>query len=176
MLSSRPAVSHRIRSFVMRAGRMTAAQERGWKEGFPRFGLDVRSGLLDWEGTFSESGRRIVEIGFGMGDSLLEMALADPIAPVAYQHRGGALQRREIALRGLPRPSRAGCPPCQTRSRQSAARIQKKCLPNRAGPSERPDQSEETLLSSLVPERPSCGRLASQSYGCDGIPQASKTT
>jgi tRNA (guanine-N7-)-methyltransferase len=64
----------------MRAGRMTAAQERGWKEGFPRFGLDVRSGLLDWEGTFSESGRRIVEIGFGMGDSLLEMALADPEA------------------------------------------------------------------------------------------------
>ncbi|NDH41632.1 MAG: tRNA (guanosine(46)-N7)-methyltransferase TrmB, partial [Gammaproteobacteria bacterium] len=80
MLSSRPAVSHRIRSFVMRAGRMTAAQERGWKEGFSRFGLDVHSGLLDWEGIFSESGRRIVEIGFGMGDSLLEMALADPEA------------------------------------------------------------------------------------------------
>ena len=62
----------------MRAGRMTPAQERGWQEGFPRFGLTLQAGQLDWGQTFGFEGRRIVEIGFGMGDSLLQMAQADP--------------------------------------------------------------------------------------------------
>ena len=78
MPSSQRPVSHRIRSFVMRAGRMTTAQERGWQDGFPRFGLEVSAGLLDWKATSAVPGRRIVEIGFGMGDSLLQMAIADP--------------------------------------------------------------------------------------------------
>lgn len=73
---SRP-VSHRIRSFVMRAGRMTPGQARGWDDGFPRFGLQVSDGVLDWDATFGGTGKRIVEIGFGMGDSLLEMASSD---------------------------------------------------------------------------------------------------
>jgi len=64
----------------MRAGRMTPAQTRGWQEGFPRFGLNLQSGPLDWDATFGFAGRRIVEVGFGMGDSLLQMADADPAA------------------------------------------------------------------------------------------------
>ncbi len=64
----------------MRAGRMTPAQARGWQEGFPRFGLNLQSGPLDWDATFGFAGRRIVEVGFGMGDSLLQMADADPTA------------------------------------------------------------------------------------------------
>ena len=59
---------------------MTPAQTRGWQEGFPRFGLNLQSGLLDWDATFGFAGRRIVEVGFGMGDSLLQMADADPAA------------------------------------------------------------------------------------------------
>ena len=62
----------------MRAGRMTAGQERGWKEGFPKFGLTLTNGTLDWDASFGGEGRRVVEIGFGMGDSLLSMAQADP--------------------------------------------------------------------------------------------------
>ena len=73
-------MTHRIRSFVMRAGRMTPAQERGWQDGFPRFGLTLQAGQLDWDQTFGYVGQRIVEIGFGMGDSLLQMAQADPAA------------------------------------------------------------------------------------------------
>ncbi|MEL0006810.1 MAG: tRNA (guanosine(46)-N7)-methyltransferase TrmB [Halieaceae bacterium] len=61
----------------MRAGRMTPAQERGWRQGMPRFGLNLKDGLLDWDAQFGFAGKRVIEIGFGMGDSLLEMALAD---------------------------------------------------------------------------------------------------
>ena len=62
----------------MRAGRMTAGQERGWQQGFPKFGLTLTNGTLDWDASFGGEGRRVVEIGFGMGDSLLSMAQADP--------------------------------------------------------------------------------------------------
>ena len=55
----------------MRAGRMTPAQERGWQAGFPRFGLTLQAGQLDWDQTFGFAGQRVVEIGFGMGDILL---------------------------------------------------------------------------------------------------------
>jgi len=78
MPSPRPPISRRIRSFVMRAGRMTPAQQRGWHDGLPRFGLYLEDGLLDWDSRFGFAGRRVIEIGFGMGDSLLRMALADP--------------------------------------------------------------------------------------------------
>ena len=62
----------------MRAGRMTPGQQRGWYEGFPQYGLSAEQGALDWDDQFGASGRRIVEIGFGMGDSLIQMAQADP--------------------------------------------------------------------------------------------------
>jgi tRNA (guanine-N7-)-methyltransferase len=62
----------------MRAGRMTPGQQRGWDEGFPQYGLSAEQGALDWDDQFGASGRRIVEIGFGMGDSLIQMAQADP--------------------------------------------------------------------------------------------------
>lgn len=57
---------------------MTPGQQRGWNEGFPRYGLLAEQGAFDWDGQFGEYGRRIVEIGFGMGDSLIRMAQADP--------------------------------------------------------------------------------------------------
>lgn len=69
---------HRIRSFVLRAGRMTESQQRGWDEGWSRFGLKSGDGVLDWSRAFVQPGRQVVEIGFGMGDSLLQMAQLDP--------------------------------------------------------------------------------------------------
>ena len=64
----------------MRAGRMTPGQQRGWDEGFPQYGLSAEQGALDWDDQFGAPGRRVVEIGFGMGDSLIQMAQADPDA------------------------------------------------------------------------------------------------
>ena len=78
MAAAAGPIATRIRSFVMRAGRMTAGQEQGWLQGFPQFGLTVAQGALDWDKTFGSPGRRVLEIGFGMGDSLLQMAQAEP--------------------------------------------------------------------------------------------------
>lgn len=71
----------RVRSFVLRAGRMTAAQQRGLEDGWPRWGIDCPAPgdrPLDLDGLFGRPGPRVLEIGFGMGQSLLEMAAAAP--------------------------------------------------------------------------------------------------
>ncbi|TWH76107.1 tRNA (guanine-N(7)-)-methyltransferase [Azomonas agilis] len=67
-----------IRSFVIRAGRMTEGQQRGLEQGWPRFGLELESGPLNFEQTFGRQAPRTFEIGFGMGHSTLEMAAAAP--------------------------------------------------------------------------------------------------
>ena len=67
-----------IRSFVMRAGRMTEGQQRGVEKGWPLFGLNLADGPLDLDQLFGRQAPRTLEIGFGMGHSLLEMAQAAP--------------------------------------------------------------------------------------------------
>lgn len=64
----------------MRSGRTTVGQKNAYTRLWPEFGLRVETGLLDPEATFTEGKRRplTLEIGFGMGHSLAEMALADP--------------------------------------------------------------------------------------------------
>jgi tRNA (guanine-N7-)-methyltransferase len=74
-----PTHPHRpIRSFVLRQGRMTAAQGRAFAELWPRFGLDwVPGGPLDLPARFGNDRPAVLEIGFGNGESLAEMAAAD---------------------------------------------------------------------------------------------------
>lgn len=67
-----------IRSFVMRAGRMTEGQQRGVEKGWPLFGLDLADGPLELDALFGRQAARTLEIGFGMGHSLLEIAKAAP--------------------------------------------------------------------------------------------------
>jgi tRNA (guanine-N7-)-methyltransferase len=67
-----------IKSFVMRAGRMTEGQQRGLDQGWPKFGLQLADGLRDFDQVFGRSAPRTFEIGFGMGHSTLEMAAASP--------------------------------------------------------------------------------------------------
>lgn len=67
----------RIRSFVIRAGRMTAAQQSGL-ELLPQKGLLREHGMLDGEKVFGRKAPIVLEIGFGMGTSLLQMAQAAP--------------------------------------------------------------------------------------------------
>ncbi len=67
-----------IRSFVLRGGRITAGQRKAFEENWPRYGLDVKSGMLDYANVFQRRARTVLEIGFGMGDSLLQMAQAAP--------------------------------------------------------------------------------------------------
>ena len=71
-------LSHKIKSFVIRAGRMTDSQQKGWNEVFPKHGFSLTEPQFDWEHTYAVCGPRVVEIGFGMGDSLLAMAEQNP--------------------------------------------------------------------------------------------------
>jgi tRNA (guanine-N7-)-methyltransferase len=67
-----------VRSFVARAGRMTTAQERAWRELWPRFGIVDGTGVLDLDEVFGRKARRTLEIGFGNGESLISLAAAGP--------------------------------------------------------------------------------------------------
>ena len=68
----------RIKSFVMRAGRMTEGQQRGLDQGTPLYVLPLADAPVDFDQVFGRSAPRTLEIGFGMGHSLLEMAAASP--------------------------------------------------------------------------------------------------
>jgi len=64
----------RIRSFVLRTGRMTAGQQRGMDEFWPKWGLTLEQGMIDPVEVFGREAPLVLEIGFGMGHSLLEQA------------------------------------------------------------------------------------------------------
>ncbi len=67
-----------IRSFVLRQGRVSPAQQRACDTLLPRFGIQYSSQLLDFAQAFGRNAPRILEIGFGMGDSTATIALAHP--------------------------------------------------------------------------------------------------
>jgi len=67
-----------IRSYVLRAGRMTEGQQRAFDDNWQRCGLTVSDDLLDYQQAFGRNGPVVLEIGFGMGQSLVEMAAAAP--------------------------------------------------------------------------------------------------
>jgi tRNA (guanine-N7-)-methyltransferase len=68
----------RIRSFVLRAGRMTPAQQQGLELHWPQKGLSLDRGMLNFAQVFDRDAPVVLEIGFGMGTSLLQMAQAAP--------------------------------------------------------------------------------------------------
>lgn len=67
-----------IRSFIRRQGRLTPAQQRALDILFPQFGIESGSGLLDFSALYGRTAPRILEIGFGNGDSLAAIAQAHP--------------------------------------------------------------------------------------------------
>jgi len=67
-----------IRSYVLRAGRMTDAQARALEQLWPRFGLDVGHEPLDLPQLFGRDAPRTLEIGFGNGDNLAALAASHP--------------------------------------------------------------------------------------------------
>jgi tRNA (guanine-N7-)-methyltransferase len=71
--------THRhIRSFVLRAGRMTPAQERALGELWPSYGVDLGADPLDFEAIFGRRARRCLEIGFGVGEVIGSLAETHP--------------------------------------------------------------------------------------------------
>lgn len=68
----------RIRSFVVRAGRMSAKQERGLTDGMARHGLLFQPTALDYVAAFGRDAPTVLEIGFGMGMTTAAIAAARP--------------------------------------------------------------------------------------------------
>jgi tRNA (guanine-N7-)-methyltransferase len=69
----------KIRSYVLREGRLTAGQQRAFDSLWPQFGIDFTPGqTLDLPAIFGNQNPVILEIGFGNGASLAEMASANP--------------------------------------------------------------------------------------------------
>ncbi len=68
----------RLRSFVRRQGRLTEGQSRALDTLWEDYGLTLEQGSLDFAALYPPANRTIVEIGFGNGASLLEMARNAP--------------------------------------------------------------------------------------------------
>ena len=67
-----------IRSFVVRAGRMTPAQQRAWRELWPLWGVENGMAPFDVATTFGREAPVTLEIGFGNGESLIALATSHP--------------------------------------------------------------------------------------------------
>ena len=67
-----------VKSFVKREGRLTNAQAKAIEENWESLGLVVEQGPLNLDNVFNRSANRVLEIGFGMGKSLVEMASNAP--------------------------------------------------------------------------------------------------
>lgn len=97
----------RIRSFVLRAGRTTPAQERALKELWPAYGLDLKAVPLDLAAVFGREAPRCLEIGFGAGEVIGALAQTHPhIDYLGIEvHRSGVgrllLQAEHSALTNL---------------------------------------------------------------------------
>ncbi len=72
--------SHRraIRSYVLRGGRLTAGQQRAFDQLWPQWGLDYAPAPIDPHRLFGNDHPVFLEIGFGDGEGLAEMARRHP--------------------------------------------------------------------------------------------------
>lgn len=68
----------RIRSFVRRTGRLTAGQQLGYDRQWDKLGFALSDGEFDIPKAFGRDAYTVLEIGFGMGQSFIEMAKAAP--------------------------------------------------------------------------------------------------
>lgn len=66
-----------VRSYVVRGGRLTPGQRRGLEQ-HSDYLLETISGSADWGKIFGRTAPVVLEIGFGMGDSLCQMMAAEP--------------------------------------------------------------------------------------------------
>ncbi len=64
-----------IKSFVLRQGRLTQSQKQALERLWPKFGIDLADQPLAVESLFENNNKQlVVEIGFGMGHSLVQQA------------------------------------------------------------------------------------------------------
>ena len=67
-----------IKTYVLRAGRMTAAQQKAYNELAPSWCIPFEDKKLNFVDIFGNTNPIIIEIGFGMGDATVAIAQANP--------------------------------------------------------------------------------------------------
>jgi tRNA (guanine-N7-)-methyltransferase len=91
-----------IRSYVLRQGRTTPAQQRALEQLLPRYGLSFSSNFIDARSVFGRAAPLVLEIGSGMGETTAQIAQANPdIDYIAIEVHGpgvGSLLKRIEAL------------------------------------------------------------------------------
>jgi tRNA (guanine-N7-)-methyltransferase len=93
-----------IRSYVLRQGRISNAQQRAWEALLPRYGIPFRTALLDLDAEFGRPAPKLLEIGFGMGETTAIVAAAHPendYLGIEVHRPGVGSVLRLIAERGL---------------------------------------------------------------------------
>ena len=68
----------KIQSFVKRSGRLSKAQSTGLNELWGDYGVNINEKILNFDELFLNKNDITLEVGFGNGDSLLEMAIQQP--------------------------------------------------------------------------------------------------
>jgi len=71
-------MQHTIRSFVLRQGRLSNAQHRACETLLPKYGIPFSQSTLDLDQVFGRQAPKILEIGFGMGESTATIAQSHP--------------------------------------------------------------------------------------------------
>ena len=67
-----------VKSYVLRQGRLTKAQSRAIDMHWGEFGIDYRDETLDLDELFGRDAPRVLDIGTGMGETILELARENP--------------------------------------------------------------------------------------------------
>ena len=75
---SLPLIKREVKTYVLRAGRMTAAQEKAYKQLAPAYCIPFENKRINFVDIFGNTNPIIVEIGFGMGDATWQIAKANP--------------------------------------------------------------------------------------------------
>jgi tRNA (guanine-N7-)-methyltransferase len=78
MTDSTNPINRHIRSFVLRQGRVSPAQQRSLDTLMPRYGIPYAAHSLNLDEAFGRSAPKILEIGFGMGEPTAKIALDHP--------------------------------------------------------------------------------------------------
>ena len=73
-----PDAQRPIRSYVLRQGRVSNAQARAHQALLPRFGIVFSNQSVDLDAVFGRAAPKILEIGFGMGETTATIAAAHP--------------------------------------------------------------------------------------------------
>lgn len=73
-----PETDRRVRSFVRRQGRLTRGQQTALETHWTEFGIDRVDRMLDFPRLFGRRAPVILEVGFGNGDTLAQMAMDQP--------------------------------------------------------------------------------------------------